>query len=682
MNVSELARQLSTTTTELYHLLPQFGFDIGRKAVKVDDRVAYKIIAAWPPLYRKWQDEQKAKYSLNANEILKAQAAGAEAEKKVVPVPPAITVRDFASRLNLPVTTVIRELLKNGILASLNERIDYETANIIGGDLGVKIEPEAEKKDEEIDNTSLDRLKDILDSEDKKNLEPRPPVVVVMGHVDHGKTRLLDAIRKTNVMGGEAGGITQHIGAYQVMVPFKNETQDKIENRSLTFIDTPGHEAFTVMRSRGAKVADIAILVVAADDGVQPQTKEAVKIIEAAKLPFLVALNKIDKPEADVDRVKSQLSEIGLQAEEWGGKTVIVPISAKAGMHIDKLLEMVLLLADIDKEKIVSNPNRRAVGTIVESHIDPQAGPVATLLVQSGTLRVGENLAINFALYGRVKALKNWKGEFVKLAPPSMPVQILGFKVAPAVGDILEVPESVKGLEKKLKPSYLVQEKSVITQPIQVAAGEEAVAKKKYSIIIRADVLGSLEAILGALERMIHPEVGVEVMSKGLGSVTDAEILRAAATSAHILGFHVPIAPKAELLAKQKGVVIKHYKIIYDLLGDVKKELEKLLPPEVLREELGKIEVLAIFRTEKKYQIVGGRVSEGRAENNVKARIMRNGEQVGSGEVVELQAGRQKVKDALAGQECGLKLQTKDAVEVGDKIELYREEIKERKLGF
>jgi len=678
MNVSELARQLRTSPQELYDTLPQFGFDIGRRAIKVDNRVASQIIASWPKIKRKIQEKQFIQSQTKSLEAV----VGDNQVKKTVQLPPAITVRDFAAKLNLPVTNVIRELIKNGILASLNERIDYDTANIIAQDFGFEVTPEEKKQESETNDESLDRLKDILESEKQEDLLPRPPVVVVMGHVDHGKTKLLDAIRNTNVVAGEAGGITQHIGAYQVKVPFVTEAGEKIQ-RQMTFIDTPGHEAFTVMRSRGAKVADVAILVVAADDGVQPQTKEAIKIIEAAKLPYIVALNKIDKAEADLDRVKTQLSELGVQPEEWGGKTVMVPISAKANKNIDKLLEMVLLVSDWDKTKITANPNRLAAGTIVESHIDPQAGPVATLLVQSGTLKVGDDLAINFAWYGRVKALKDWKGEMVKNAPPSTPVQILGFKIAPAVGDVLEVPKDVKGLEKKVKPTYLAQEKNIITAAPGVGlGGEEGKEKKKYSIVLRVDVLGSLEAILGSLQRMIHPEVEVDVVAKGLGSITEAEVLRAEATGAHILAFHVPVVPAAELLAKQKGVSIRHYKIIYDLLGDVKKELEKLLPPEIIVHEVGKMEVLAIFRTEKKYQIIGGRVTEGQAENNVKARIWRQNEIVGTGEITELQAGKQKVKDILAGQECGLQIQTKEKIEVGDKLELYREEIKIKKLGF
>ncbi len=679
MNVSELARQLRTSPQELYDLLPQFGFDIGKRAIKVDNRVANQIIAMWPRMYRRYREDQDKKRSEEkfAKEIASALGGGS----KIIELPTAITVRDFAAKLNLPVTTVIRELLKNGILASLNERIDYDTASIISQDFGFTVAAEEAKKEEETDEKSLDRLKDVLEGEKKENLVIRPPVVVVMGHVDHGKTKLLDAIRNTNVVAKEAGGITQHIGAYQTAVPFKDESGKTIQ-RTLTFIDTPGHEAFTVMRSRGAKVADIAILVVAVDDGVQPQTKEAIKIIEAAKLPYIVALNKIDKPGVDIDKVKSQLSDLGLQPEEWGGKTVMVPISAKSSLNIDKLLEMILLVADWDKEKITANPDRLAIGTIVESHIDPKAGPVATLLVQGGTLEVGDPLSIGFALYGKVRALKDWKGDLVKKALPSTPVQILGFKVAPAVGDVLEVPEDVKGLETKLKPTYLAQEKNIVTAAPAVAYGEEGKEKKKYNIILRTDVLGSLEAILGSLQRFVHPEIEVVVTAKGLGSITDSDVLQAEASGAEILGFHVPVKPEAEKLARDKKVIIKHYKIIYDLLGDVKKEMEKLLPAEVLLEEFGKMEVLAVFLTEKKYQIIGCRVLDGRIENNLKVRLVRNKEKIADGELTELQVGRQKVKDVVSGQECGIKIQTKEKVEVGDVLEVYREDIKVRKLGF
>ncbi|MBI1908536.1 translation initiation factor IF-2 N-terminal domain-containing protein, partial [Candidatus Uhrbacteria bacterium] len=348
--------------------------------------------------------------------------------------------------MQLSVARVMQELMKNGVFASLNERIDFETATIVAEDLQFNVAPEAVGEASGEEDSGVHRLAEVLQKEEASSNVPRPPVIVVMGHVDHGKTKLLDAIRTTHVMETEAGGITQHIGAYQV----------ERKGRQLTFIDTPGHEAFTVMRSRGAKVADLAILVVAADDGVQPQTKEAINIIQSSHLPFVVALNKIDRAEANVERVKGQLAEAGLIPEDWGGKTVVVPISAKAGTGIDDLLDVLILTADLAKDSIQANPVRPAIGTIIESHVDPGEGPVATLLVQSGTLRVGDVLGVRDALYGRVRGMRDWSGQSIEAASPSMPAKIIGLKYAPAVGDILEVPEDPSAL-KRLKATRPVQ---------------------------------------------------------------------------------------------------------------------------------------------------------------------------------------------------------------------------------
>lgn len=668
MNVTELARQVRVTPNELYELLPKFGFHIGRSAIKVDDRVAQKIIRDWMRMMRNHNETLKMEKAAAAR---KEQVEKVRAEARTITLPNVIAVKDFAGKIGMPVTDVIRELVKNGILASQNERIDYATANIIAGDFGFNVELEkttaAEIKEDE---ASLDRLKNILEGQHKDTLSPRAPVVVVMGHVDHGKTKLLDAIRKTNVVATEAGGITQHIGAYQVV---KKKTP-------LTFIDTPGHEAFTVMRSRGAKVADIAILVVAADDGVQPQTREAAKIIEAAKLPYIVALNKVDKPEADIQKTKSQLSDIGLIPEDWGGKTICVPVAAKTGQGIDELLDMILLVADLEKEKIVANPARDAVGTVIESHIDKGEGSVATVLVQSGTLHRNDFLAVSGAMYGRVRAMKDWQGHTVDSAPPGMPVKILGFKVTPAVGDVLEAPKTAEGLERKARADYMMRDSATASQEVVTAQTESAKDKKLFKIIIRADVLGSLEAIVGALERFRHPEIGVEIVAKGLGSITESEVGTAGATGARIFGFHVPIAQGVERLARDKGVVIQHYKIIYDLLDEVKRELQNLLPPEVIVEEMGVFKVMAIFRTEKSNQIVGGRVEDGKLRAGLKLRMKRGDAYYGAGEIVKVQSGKQEAAEVIAGTECGVQVKTKEKIEIDDVFEAYREEVKQRVL--
>jgi len=662
MNISELARRLRTNPDELREKLPMLGFDIGRKAIKVDERLVPKIMAKWMEmtklerLRQKYQQEEQIKEA-------------AVARVKNVSLPTVVSVRDFAVKLGLPITIVISELMKNGILASVNERIDYATASIVAEDLGFEVAAEQEDAAREsAGSLSADQLKSILGQEDETKLRPRPPVVVVMGHVDHGKTALLDAIRKTNVLKTEAGGITQHIGAYQV----------EKKGQKITFIDTPGHEAFTVMRSRGARVADIAILVVAADDGVQPQTVEVIKIIDAAKLPYVVALNKIDKPNIDVQRIKTQLSEHGLIPEDWGGKTVIAPVSAKTGQGLDDLLDMILLTADLDKDKIRANPDRRAVGTIIESHVDKGEGSVATVLVQSGTLRRNDVLAVGDAAYGRVRAMKDWQNKLVEKAPPGTPVKILGLKLSPQVGDIIEVPEPGRELQKA-KKQYTVEKKSTVAAA-QPQEEEQAVEKKLLKIVLKADVLGSLEAITGTLEKMNTAEVGVTIVSKGLGNVIDNDVLSAEAAGAVVMGFNVLSTREADLQARNKKVTVKIYKVIYEMFDDIKDRLQELLPAEVIRTHLGKLQVLALFRGDNKGQVVGGRVIEGKLQTGSTAVVYRGDQPVGEGTVLQLQAGKTDVKEVRQGQECGLKISGKTAIQVDDIIDTFLDEKKERKL--
>jgi len=665
MNITELARKLQITTQELKDTLPKLGFDIGQRAIKVDDRAARKIIESWSALKKELEKKQAAEAaSLLPEETGETAAAG----KVIVKLPQVITVRDFAARLQLPVTSVIKELMKNGILASLNERIDYETAAIVAEDMGFGVE----KVEEETEGDFVgDKVKELMGKDEKSTLKPRPPVIVVMGHVDHGKTKLLDAIRKTHVMESEAGGITQHIGAYQAAY----------KDRILTFIDTPGHEAFTAMRSRGAKIADIAILVVAADDGVQPQTKEAVKIIEAAKIPFLVAINKIDKPEANIDKIKQELAGLNLVPEDWGGKTICVPISAKQVTGIDELLDMVLLLAEMEKEKITANPERCAVGTVIESHIDKGEGPVATVLVQAGTLNRNDNLTVDNVFYGRTRAMKNFRGEVVGQAGPGTPVKILGLKAAPQVGDILEVKGDLSECQRKIKPTYARRDQVVVKK----TGEDEEKKKKKLNIILKTDVLGSLEALLASFEKMDYPTVSLEIVSRGLGNINEAEVLQAEAIGAKIFGFNVLMGPNIEELARDKGVEIKIFNIIYNLIDEIKKGLEALLDVEIIRTELGKMEVMAIFRTEPASMIVGGKVKEGKivfgakgAETKIK--VLRKGEEIGEGILLQLQAAKSEIKEAAAGQECGIKYKGKPIIQVGDTLVAYKEEKRIKKL--
>lgn len=687
MNISELARRLRVSTEELRSKLPELGFDIGNKAIKIPDRDSGAIQRAWQEM-KKRQYLQKKMEDQKARAERKEKVKSGDADKIVLP--PTISVRDFATVLNLPIAKVMQELMHNGILASLNERIDFASASIIAEDLGFIAEEEtAETKPAEEDGSH--RLVDVMNAEAAGDLAPRPPVIVVMGHVDHGKTMLLDTIRKTRVIDTEAGGITQHIGAYQVEHQLQDDAKSRategsrgIPVRKLTFIDTPGHEAFTVMRSRGAKVADIAILVVAADDGIQPQTREVIDIIKASQLPFIVAINKIDKPEANIERVKSQLSEVGLVPDDWGGKTICVPISAKAVMNIDKLLDMLLLVADMEKERLVANPSRHAIGTTIESHVDKGQGPVATVLVQTGTLRVGDTLGLRGANYGRVRAMKAFDGRDLKEAPPSTPVKIIGFKEAPSVGDILEVPEDPKDLEKlRSQPSKKSGVEELTVKHAQKAEDTDESADKKVmqNVVIKADVLGSLEALLGMLEKIDNPYVGVDIVGKGLGNVTDADVLRAEASGAIVLGFNVKTMPMAAQLARDKNVVIEEYTVIYRLFEQVIERLKKLLPAEKVYTELGTAEVLALFKKTDKGQIVGCKVRKGKLMPSATVRVLRGGQVMGEGKLEALQSGKTSVSDVLMGQDCGLSFAGKVKIEVGDTLEVYKEELHARTLA-
>jgi len=685
MNVTELARRLKIPTSELKEFLPRLGFDIGKKAIKVDDKVAQKIvekIKTNPQLIIKLRQEQETE---EEKEVEKTTAKQTE-----IVIPSIITVRDFAALLNMPVATIIQELMKNGILANLNEQIDYETANIIAEDFGFKTKAQAEQK--EIVTTEETTLEKLL--EDKtKNMQSRPPVVVVIGHVDHGKTQLLDTIRKTNIIAKEAGGITQHIGAYQVIAPTKEKsssrsrtseggisrkTRDDRAQRAITFIDTPGHEAFTAMRSRGARVADIAILVIAADDGIKPQTEEAIKIIQNAKIPFLVALNKIDKPEADVEKIKQQLAQKNLLPEDWGGKIICVPISAKTGQGIDELLEHLLLLADVEKEHIQANPARTAIGTIIESHIDKGEGPVATAVIQTGTLKKGDAVQVGNVV-GKIKAMKDHTGKDIKQAVPSTPVKILGLKNVPGVGDILQTTDDKQSLKKMMKEiqyqrkQYRDKQK---WQAVETKKDDKKKKKKFINIIIKADTLGSQEAIIQSLEMLQLEDIKIKIIKTGLGNINDKDILQAQSAMANIYGFNVKAETRAQEIAKDENIPIHLYNVIYDLIDHVKKEIEKSIEYKKEIIELGRVKVIAIFRTEKSSMIIGGLVTKGKIEAGAKVRIISQDQIVGESIITQLQQAKQETASVPAGSECGLQIKGSSTIQVGDFLEVYKEEIK------
>ncbi|MCF7860245.1 translation initiation factor IF-2 [Patescibacteria group bacterium] len=654
MNITELARILRISPQELRDLLPELGFAIGQKAIKVDNNTAKKIIRNWPGFRRQWEQRKAAERAKKQDEEILPK------EKKTISIPAVITVRALAEISQIPVNRILTELIKNGVFASINEKIDFDAASIIGSDLNLDVQLLEEDRDDE--EKEEKKLQDILNLEKPEDMEIRPPVIVVMGHVDHGKTKLLDSIRLTNVISDEAGGITQHIGAYQVTR----------HDRALTFIDTPGHEAFTAMRSRGAKVADIAILVVAADDGVKPQTVEAFRIIEAAKLPFLVAINKIDKPEADVMRTKQDLAnKLNITPEDWGGKTICVPISAKEGTGIEELLDMILLTADAALgDTLRANPAADAAGTVVESNMDKTAGPVATLLVQNGTLRVGDQLCFEDVIYGKVKSLKNHLGENIKAAGLSVPVKILGLKISPSVGDILYVGEGKKVKMRKIKSADIKKEK-IMSIAQQDNADDNT---PKVNIIIKSDFLGSAEAIEESLMKINTEIVKVKIISKGLGNVTEGDIKRAEDAGAQIICFNTKMSPAVENVARNQNIEVKSFSIIYDLIKYVKEEMQKMVPIEVTRVDLGKLKVLAIFRTEKQQQIIGGKVVSGKPENNATVNVWRGEDFVTTGLITSLQSAKQEVKFVEEGEECGLKFEGDPVVLEGDVLEFYRED--------
>lgn len=611
--------------------------------------------------------------------------------KKPIQLPLRMTVKAFSERLAMPLTAVMTELIKNGVMAAMNEEIDYDTAAVVADDLGFTSSPET--IEEAVDRGSLS---EILKEDDESKLVDRAPVVVVMGHVDHGKTKLLDAIRKSNVMEKEAGGITQHVGAYQVTVPTEREREkeepssrvkrgiprdarDDRAFRAVTFIDTPGHEAFTAMRSRGARVADVAILVVAADDGVKPQTEEAIRIINKAKLPFVVAINKIDKPGANPQRVKQQLAEKNVLVEDFGGTIVSVGVSAAKGTGLAELLDSVLLVAEVERENLKANPERPAVGTIIESHVDSGEGPVATVLVHTGTLRVGEVVVTGDA-WGKIKALKDFHGRSIREAGPSVPARILGLRGTPVVGDILRV-ETDQKLLRELKTKKVIRKQR---QTPVISTQEETTEQQKaqaLNLVLRADTLGSLEAIKEALKKLQHSEVAAGVVQSGLGNITEADVLRAETSKALLLGFNVIPTPAAESVAGGKNMEIKTYDVIYDLVADVRTALEKLLAPEILETEVGRVKILAVFRTEANSQIIGGKVTAGKIVANALLRVVRNDQVVAEGKLTQLQSQKRNVSEVGAGQECGMKFVGSPVVEVNDTVMAFSREVRLRKIG-
>ena len=648
MNISKLARQFKVTTNKLLEKLPEIGFDIGAKAIKVDDSLVPKIIVAWKKDIKK----SKLKEELSKVKEVSNQKEEIKEKQKEINIGETIIVKDMAELMKLPVVKLMAELMKNGIMVSLNEKIDFDTASIIAEDLGFKvIKNNAEAQE---DKSNREKLEELLAK--RKGENEKPPVVVVMGHVDHGKTKLLDAIRNTNIIDQEAGSITQHIGAYQV--------EDK--ERLITFLDTPGHEAFKAMRSRGGQIADVAILVIAADDGLQPQTLESIAVIQKEKLPFIIAINKIDKDNADLEKVKQQLSEINLIPEDWGGDIICHPISAKFNKGITELLDLVLLIADMKELK--ADHKGDALGTIIESHIDKSEGPIATILVQAGTLRIGDMFLVG-AVPGKIKILRDWKGHNVLEATPGTPVRILGLKQLPKVGEILEVIIDKKEYKKKLKS--LVSYSSIKTN--SVISKEEEEEFNNLNLIIKADVLGSAEAIEESLNKIEIPQAKVKVLKKGLGQITEDDINKAEASQALILGFHIKENKAINNLAQEKDVEILYYDIIYKLLEEIEKRLKNIKVQKIIHKSLGRLKVLAIFKIKKDSMVIGGKVIEGKAIKEAKVKVWHNNEIEAIGEIINLQAAKENVSEVVEGNEAGIEFKGDPLIQEGDVLEFFEE---------
>ena len=593
----------------------------------------------------KKQDDKKHPQPREKEKDDKVQRTAEIAEK--------ITVKDLADILGVPATHIIKKLIPMGIMAAVNQNIDGEIAAAIGREYGFEL---VVKKKE----TGMDYL---AEEEDQAKMVPRSPVITVMGHVDHGKTSLLDRIRETKVTEQEAGGITQHIGAYKV----------KIGDREIVFLDTPGHEAFTAMRARGAQVTDIAILVVAADDGVMPQTIEAINHARAAGVPLVVAINKIDKPAANPGRVKQELADQGLMLEEWGGDTIGVEVSAHTGEGIDELLEMVLLVADMQELK--ANPDRNAVGTVIEAKLDKGRGPVATVLVQKGTLRVGDSIVVG-ATYGKVRAMTDDNGKRISKAGPSTPIEVIGLSEVPDAGDILVVTEDDKTArhiaqerKERIRTSILKSSQRVTLEDLFSQIKEGKV--KDLNIIIKADVHGSVEAVKQSIEKLSSDEVRIKPIHSGVGAITETDVMLAAASNAIVIGFNVRPDSKAVQMANNENVDIRTYRIIYDAINDIEAAIKGMLEPKFKEVVIGKAEVRATFKVSSIGTIAGCYVQEGKIQRNGGIRVVRDGIVVFEGKIDSLKRFKDDVREVLQGYECGLTIEGFNDIKEGDELECF-----------
>ncbi len=644
VRIYKLAEQVGMENKELINLLKELGIDVSSHMSTVEEDTAELVL----------------------DMVLNNEEDGEEVEESdKIEVDGTMTVKDLAEELEIEANTLMADLIGMGIMATINQELTLEQVEEIAAKYGYEVEQQEEEISEEENLFGL--VNDIEDAE--KDLQIRPPVITVMGHVDHGKTTLLDTIRKSDVTAGEAGGITQHIGAYQV----------EVEGQKITFLDTPGHEAFTSMRARGAQATDIAVLVVAADDGIMPQTVEAINHAKSAGVPIIIAINKIDRPNAQPDRVKQELTEHGLVPEEWGGSTVCIPVSALKNENLDELLEMIVLTAEM--EELKANPARPANGIIVEAELDRGRGPVATVLVQNGSLHIGDALVAGLAS-GRVRAMINDKGERIEEAGPSTPVEVLGLSDVPNAGDLLEVVTDDQTARKitdkrqdQRRSEELNQNKPVSLEDLfdQIQQGEV----KELNIVIKADVQGSVEAVRQSLLKLSTDEVKVNVIHGGVGGVTETDVMLAAASNAIIIGFNVRPESKARKAAEKEQVDTRTYRIIYKAIEDVKSAMEGLLDPDYKEIILGQVEVRQTFKVPKIGTIAGAYVKSGKVNRNSKVRLLRDGKIIHEGDIGSLKRFKDDAREVAEGYECGIGIEGYNDLKEGDIMEIYDfEEIK------
>jgi len=676
IRVYELAKELQISSKELIELLmSEFSVDVKNHMSVIEDEDAElikeligennssdnkTIVDEYEEILAEEVNNQAKKRKKKKSE--EEEDVIGEGGSGVVEIGETITVKELSEKLGKPTADVIKTLIFTGVMAAINQEIDFATAEKVCEKYECLVVKKEEKEELEI-----------VEEEDviEENLVKRPPIVTVMGHVDHGKTSLLDAIRKANVTAHEAGGITQHIGAYTV----------NLNGEKLTFLDTPGHEAFTAMRARGAQVTDVVILVVAADDGIMPQTKEAISHCKAAGVPIIVAINKIDRPGANIERVKQELTEYELVAEDWGGDTICVPVSAKTGENLEQLLEMVLLTSEMAEFK--ADPKRKAKGTVIEAKLDKGRGAVATLLIQNGTLHVGDSILVG-STYGRIRAMFDDKGKSIKKAGPSIPVEILGLSEVPAAGDRFTVVKDEKTArnmaelrKQKIKDESFHSANRVSLEDLYNQIQEGTV--KELGIIVKADVQGSVQAIKQSLEKLSTEDVKVRVIHGGVGAITETDVTLATASNALLIGFNVRPDSNATIIADKEGVEIKTYRIIYDAIEDVKSAMIGMLDPEYKEVVNGKAEARVVYKISNVGTIAGCYVTDGKILRNSEVRVIRDGIVIFESTLASLKRFKDDVKEVNAGYECGLSVEKFNDIKEGDVIESFSMQAIERK---